>query len=412
MKTKEVLLLVCLFIFGQTAFSQKDYSCVSYFLRGHSTDDLYIRFFSDPSDATNLFYFNNNGNKLLLKNPDWNYGFPVTENIIGKLISVDYGGYSLWYESNDFGRTKGSINWFPDENVVLEVIFGGEFPGDYIIQARNFSYSYPFQYENFRTNNYGTTYTLIDDSVAAFHNPEVGSLQGEMYELPIIVGHGYICRSTDYSHTFDTTAIDTTVLNSNTGLFFNTLSHGATAGDLFLVTKEYDGADTLFHIYHSTDYGHSWQQKSNQIINDPDVKFTAGRAPCSFYIAHSHLNDGDEYNTLYIKYSNDCGATFTTYTYLMTPDVANKKPDKAESFASVLPNPANDVVQVQFATDTRDVSIKILNPEGKSVESFDKISSAKNFSFGVSSLPAGIYFVQFYENKTLKQTSKLIVTNK
>lgn len=411
MKTKlTIILFIVAVISPQLSFSQKSQSFIDYLIRGHGSEDLYIQYYSGQVAERHLYYFNHNGSHLQYTNPYWDENKPVAEIIPGQLISLGGLDFSFWYQSTDYGNTKVAINIAPGEYIILEDLFGGEYPGAYIIQAQNFSNGYPTIYETYFTQDYGSNYTLIDDSVNFFRNPEVGSLQGEMYQLPIIDGHGFVCRSIDYSLTFDTTAIDTNILNENLGLNFAAISHGSTAGDLFLVIKDNNVMDAvMYHVYHSTDYGHSWQLKSDPLIDDPDVKFTAGRASCSFYIAHSHLNAGDDYNTLYIEYSNDCGATFTTYSYLMTPDVANEKPDKAESFATVTPNPAADNVAIQFANIAKQVKIKILSTEGKEVSVYDNINGNKNFNISVNGLSSGVYLVQFLQDGTLKQVSKLIV---
>lgn len=405
MKTKIILaIFLILFIAGRSI------SQVIFSTRGHNQSDIYINYYDAYNTSKHLIYFIENGNKLLYNNPGWDEGYPVPESVEGKIISISTIGPFL-LGSDDYGKTKNIINVYPNEYIAFEQIFGGEIPGEFIFEGRDISiYPYPNQTQYYSLD-YGYSYVLIaDSSEHEFHNGEIGSSSGEMYQLPVIAGHGFVCRSNDYSLTFDTTAIDTNILNENLGLNFAAISHGSTAGDLFLVIKDNNVIDAvMYHIYHSSDYGHSWQLKSDPLIDDPDVKFTAGRAPCSFYIAHSHLNAGDDYSTLYIEYSNDCGATFTTYSYLMTPDVANEKPDKAETFATITPNPATDKVTIQFANKAKQVKIKLLSTEGKEVSVYDNINGNKNFNIILNGLSAGVYLVQFIQDGTLKQVSKLII---
>ncbi len=76
----------------------------------------------------------------------------------------------------------------------------------------------------------------------------------------------------------------------------------------------------------------------------------------------------------------------------------------------IYPNPADEVVHIQFGDQTGFNRIEILNSIGKTVKVHDNISSDDNqVSINVANLPSGVYFIRFLGEKS-QQTSRMLIS--
>jgi hypothetical protein len=288
-------------------------------------------------------------------------------------------------------------------------MYGGEISGEFIISGFDPSLN-PYSPAGviYKTSDYFSHFTLVEDSTYGFYNGEIGKVSGELYQLPLVNGYGYLLHSLDFGANFDTIPVDTTIVNENTGLFFNTLSRGSSPGELFLVTKQSISATEIhYSIYHTTDYGASWQLKSNQVFDNEFQMFTAGRGNCKFYVASTKNYPGELYNTLQIMYSSDCGETFTTYEYLLSPDVAVKQISEGNfSEIEISPNPASDKIKVNSRlTEPSKCSICIYNSSGSIVmqKPEREYTGEIREEIDVQKLTNGIYYLAI---NSLNQTFK------
>jgi len=313
------------------------------------------------------------------------------------------------------GKSFFVLHPFVNDYTGIDGLYGGEIPGEYIIQGYDPSVWPDLMGVIYKTSDYFANYTLIADTSEGIRNGEVGLVSGEFFQMPIINQHAFLTHSLDFGVTSDTISVDTTIINENTGLYFKALSRGAAQGELFLVTKQtVSPTDIHYIIYHTTDYGVTWQLKSTKVFDSERQQFTAGRGSCTFYIANLKTTPNSTYYTLQILSSADCGETFTTYEYLLTPDVGLKNDIKASvSQVRISPNPASDKITLNcmIAAPT-DITIAVYNSLGKCV--VQTASKKENSDFertiNIESLPPGFYSIQMKSKESTLVTGKFIIS--
>ena len=97
-------------------------------------------------------------------------------------------------------------------------------------------------------------------------------------------------------------------------------------------------------------------------------------------------------------------STFTTE--LSTVGINTLKAGKFR----IYPNPADEVVHIQFGDQTGFNRVEILNSIGKTVKILDNLSATDTqVAINVSNLPAGVYFLRLLGDKN-QQTSRLLIS--
>ena len=81
--------------------------------------------------------------------------------------------------------------------------------------------------------------------------------------------------------------------------------------------------------------------------------------------------------------------------------------DKASQFATIYPNPASDVLNIQL-TENSSTQLKLMSIDGKLIR--EQTTLNKNTQFNVSDLNPGIYLLEIKNNKGQRQLSKLMIT--
>ena len=318
-------------------------------------------------------------------------------------------------QSISYGKSFFVLHPFVTDYITVEGLFGGEIPGEYIINGFDVSLWPNPMGVIYKTSDYFANYTLIADTCNGIYNGEVGLVSGELYQMPIINKHAFLTYSLDFGVTSDTISVDTTIINENTGLYFKALSRGATQGELFLVTKQTVTASEIhYYIYHSTNHGVNWQFKSTKVFDSDRQQFTAGRGSCKFYIANLLPVSGSAYYKLQIQFSSDCGETFTAFEHMLTPDVGVKESTVAGFNAvTISPNPASKLINLSCPIATSsEIEIVIFNSLGKSVLSATSSPEAGHIekTINIESLKQGLYSVQLQSGGATFATGKFIIT--
>ena len=369
-------------------------------IRGQFNDDLYVRC---GSGVENVFlYFTGSGDTIHYRSSINYYSLYMTsEPNSGKI----YGHNLLEFgESIDYGKSFHEkapfINGFH-----IESFFGGEIPGEFIIEGVIYSTN---QHMIYQTSNYFTNYTLVDNN-NSLENAESGYISGEIYKLPVRSNGSWLLHSLNYGADFDSILIDNSIIDVNQGRYFQTLSRGSVQGELFLVTHKQNVSQTenYFSIYHSIDFGASWELKSTQTFNSDRQGFTAGRGLCKFYIANLNPSPGSQYNTLQIYSSSDCGVTFNLKEYQLTPDVGLPETPSSKSQILISPNPATNKISIECKDTVGEISIEILDVQGRQVME-NKYSNQEIIDMDISTLKAGIYLLKMHSKNRI-EASKLVI---
>ncbi len=384
-----------------------------YITRGHINDDLYV--YCYDGNESILFYLTSDGGTIkkqsssLIASSDF-----TTETIPGKVI----GHSPEWFsQSNDYGKTFPITHFFIDQYTSIVKLFGGEVPGEYVIEGFD-----PTVWPNsgivfYKTLDNFNTYSLIADScdIDSCIAIEIGSVSGELYFLNQLNGYAFLSHSIDFGITFDTTPVDTTIINANLGLKFRALCHGSTQGELYLVTQnDLSVSNFQYSIFYSNNFGASWEMKTSYESNSNIQAFSAGRGSCKFYIADLVPTPGSEYYTLKIYYSTNCGLTFDYYDHLLSPDVGILVHEDVKEYVRICPNPVINKVNIEYTFEgAGQVTLEIYSFDGKTIASLNedyKIPGTYNVQFDNINFKAGIYIVSLITEKGVIASAKFIIS--
>jgi Secretion system C-terminal sorting domain len=94
-----------------------------------------------------------------------------------------------------------------------------------------------------------------------------------------------------------------------------------------------------------------------------------------------------------------------------TSFLVNDKEVVAQSNLSVYPNPASDVVNFHLLTPqpVNHIAFKIMNTEGRLVETINMLSPQTNYKVQVWDWPAGMYYLQYLEAGNIMGVEKFVV---
>ncbi|MEA3505793.1 MAG: T9SS type A sorting domain-containing protein [Bacteroidota bacterium] len=359
-----------------------------------------------------VFYSAENGKNLTMQY-EYIQNSPPNEMEIGSVIGdatpgVVYGINSdeLWV-SFDYG-----VNWEFREDYYYFSFVASFTDGEIYKRGDGNLYS---------SENYGEEFELIVESLTEPLS-DVGCQAGELYGFTGSGGVGYnLYHSTDYGQTFTETPIDSTVAFWSVEGEYPRISRGTEPGELYLVSW-WPWSAPHFKIFHSTDYGNTWNLKYTSPNIDLfywNIKFTAGRQPGSFYMARYILNETWSHYLLFIDYSTDYGETFTTNSYeldsLFTTSINNiEKPDFK---LTANPNPFSENTNLMFELPLHCNTplLTIYNMYGKTIRQYNITGKQSQQWNGEDNngniMPSGVYFYNIKLGNVSSITNKLILTN-
>jgi hypothetical protein len=276
-----------------------------------------------------------------------------------------------------------------------------------------------------RSTDYGQNFILINENTGGGSKVEVGSEAGEVYLVyPPSFDHPLkILYSNNYGDAFNVQCeLDTTIGGYVVYGHYPVISRGISPGELYLVSWHYPAN---YHIYHSTDYGQSFNLR--YISDECDLlyiyKFTAGLEPGSFYMSYS-IPWYDGINTLmYIYYSNDTASTFTEYVHILDENFPVSIQENNNLFENIkllqnYPNPFSTLTNIKFGIFKESkAEINIYNINGQLVS---KLLN-KNFPAGQHTiswdgtnetgqqLKSGIYFYRLKTDEGVFRKKMVLV---
>ncbi|GAL62440.1 T9SS type A sorting domain-containing protein [Algibacter lectus] len=116
-------------------------------------------------------------------------------------------------------------------------------------------------------------------------------------------------------------------------------------------------------------------------------------------------------NTELLKVDNHETTHVSTVTWTIehsTLGIESIESSNTTFTVSMYPNPVLDVVNLKFESDNAEnVTVEIISIDGRKIKSETLTNSTVN-SINLSALPSGIYLTNFYANKVLLATKKLI----
>ncbi len=287
---------------------------------------------------------------------------------------------------------------------------GGCLKGEMYLQNANSSQKVLYRFTNF-ADSVQLVNSDLNDSLYIL---EPGTLAGELYAIKWPFGISYnrplrLALSSDYGQNFSVTLIDTCIIDSIANY---TISRGSDPGELYLT-----GDDFMYryHVYHSTDYGHTFELKYiTDSWQDPyhSVSFTAGRTPGTFYIMNwKNCPGGWLYSAcVEIYFSRDYGSTYTVYYHELDSTFTSiKKEPGIRPVLSIFPNPAADKFSVELHK----------NPDGADIEVYDLFGCQKFKTFlkptqgevevDAGSWSKGIYVVKVLAGSRVLGIEKVVI---
>jgi hypothetical protein len=218
--------------------------------------------------------------------------------------------------------------------------------------------------------------------------------------------------------------VDTNIITSGWG-GVPILSRGTTPGEFYLMRAR-DSADyRQYCIFHTNNYGTTFEVKGITTAYSTTYwhqYFTAGRAPGSFYIMRNRIDSTSLlYYILCIDYSQDYGATFTTYCHDLTPGytaIEQKTSKGKDDLLQNYPNPFSNSTKIQFYLENAgSVTITILNMQGIEIKTLlnQKMDSGNHSvtwdgrDYNGNEVNPGVYVYQMKVNSVAVKTKRLII---
>jgi hypothetical protein len=144
------------------------------------------------------------------------------------------------------------------------------------------------------------------------------------------------------------------------------------------------------------------------------LDYTPGRDSCAFYIAEVIPGSGSDYNTLNLHVSTDCCQTFTTYSYLLSPDVGLKDNEVDKGGLSVSPNPASQWVSIGYTLKhSGKAAIAIFTSDGIKADGFEtnyQSAGSRTLTYDCTKLKPGFYTIVLTSTDGLMKSGKMVIS--
>lgn len=372
--------------------------------RGADTSEIYLTTFCYIDDAGfwgGIFRSTDNGKNLELKhkydymmNRHWIYGDSASGTIYLKRYS------DTLQVSHDFGA---SFDYKPSNDNGSGLFASGCKKGEFYIG----NMSLPAHSLNLFTE-YGDSVHLINSNYNSIHLMDVGTMPGELFAMkyPYYIDTIGIAYSNDSGHSFSEYYQDTSILAN---LHKYTWSRGTVPGELYMAAQ--DPMTYSWHIFHSTDYGHTLTLKH---ITEPPVclftekvSFTAGRTPGSCYM----LWEFEDFSRseIWIDYSQDYGQTFTQYCHILDSTFTGVSVSRPGSDLVFYPNPAWGQITVETRQKPGQLTVEIFDLAGKRLTNTTFETAGEKSVISLAALTEGIYFIRFRIGEAQPVVRKLVV---
>jgi len=379
-----------------------------YIARGADTSEIYFStyWYKVPTDLFGwggIFRSQDNGQTLTLQHK---YKWPTNRNDIfsdsmpGTIYLRFYAGFDTVMVSKDFGISYSYV--LTGDNGYGQIASGCR-EGEFFLGNMSLPALHLIRYTDF-----GDSSTITNNSFDSLRLMDVGTLPGELYafQWPYFMDTIGIAYSNDFGQNFSVFYQDTNIISN---IYRYTLSRGTLPGELYLAGMDFDYS---YHIFHSTDYGHTLELKH---ITEPyfpgveTVSFTAGRTPGSFYMLRVQ-GDSTYYANVWIYYSHDYGATFTTYYHSLDSTLTGINRYAEKKSIEIYPNPAYKRITIKLADNTSKGSIEMFDMLGRQRLAIPIIPDEEKTGIDISGLPEGVYYVRILSGKEIIGIRKIILS--
>ncbi|MDP1623856.1 MAG: T9SS type A sorting domain-containing protein [Bacteroidales bacterium] len=379
--------------------------------RGADTAEIYVTsyWYKVPTDLFGwggIFRSPDNGATLTLQHK---YIYEKNRNEIygdftsGTIYLQHYAGLDTLMVSHDFGNTYTYkfIDFIGYVAMASGCVSGEFYAGPNL--------TYP---GITRFTDYGNTFQIVNLNSNLLNIMDVGTQSGELYALvwPYYWGFNMdtlgIAYSSNYGQNFSIIYQDTCLISFKRNYTF---TRGTVPGEIYIIGQ--DPSD-CYHIFHSTDYGQTLELKhiSEPFLDFETTSFTAGRVPGSFYMmrySYCYSYHAD----LWIYYSNDYGATFTTYYHSLDSTLTGEVHKDLVPEITVFPNPAANRLTFRLGGGfpERNTKITLYDLFGKPVAEEVLLPGHTEIILDTRNLTPGIYFYGVVQNNCLQNGKILII---
>ncbi len=402
-----LLIIYCSVILPNIGTAQTNH----FLARGADTAEIYVTsyWYKVPSQLFGwggIFRSQDNGATLTLQhkyNYEKNRHEIYGDSISGTIYLQHYAGLDTLMVSHDFGITFNAkfIDFIGYVKMASGCMSGELYTGP--------SISYPGLS---RFTHYGDSSYITNLNADSLLVMDVGSLPGELYaqlwpySWPINMDTLGIAYSSDYGQHFSVIYQDTGLISYKSNYTF---TRGTDQGELYITGKD---TNDCYHIFHSTDNGQTLELKQ---ITQPllacceDISFTAGRAPGSFYMSRV-IGYSSYHADLWIYYSSDFGATFTTYYHSLDSTLTGVVRKEIIPELKVFPNPATEQVTIrtEVLPQREDAQITLYDLLGKPVAMEILPKGQPEMALNVRNLAQGVYYYVITQNQR-RQNGKLVI---
>jgi len=376
-----VIASIILVIPAHSAFSQ--YLTKRHLTRGADTAEIFLNceWYTDTSNITmnGIFYSIDNGKTLSIQRKANRYvenGMIFGDSVSGILYQAPLTSQDTFGVSFDYGVTF--------EKRYLQNIYitaAGCMAGEIYISG----------FGLYRGTDFGNNFTW-QSNYYSLKLQDVGTLPGELYWIKNL-GHNPfdLAYSNDYGQTYSLRQI--TLPGMPAWLSECDLHRGTMPGEFYIVAWKV--IDTIA-IFHSFDYGQTVELISYIPFGEfaLEIWFTAGRTPGSFYyIQRGYCPPPNWHACLYINFSRDYGATFSTYCHDLHDLYTGVPQKEILQELNVFPNPAANKVIFRFGgkLPDNDSKITLYDLTGRAVADGRLPKGQTEVTLDTRSLAAGLY---------------------
>ncbi len=351
---KKLLCSIIAFVAVASSYTQNDQIA-----RGHEPGEIYMTsIWYEPSlweeryDA--IFYSSDNGETIGIRYAQEVYSseMPIADITSDATPGVLYNSYqkNLWI-SYSYAYSWNKLD--PPGNHT-NLYTAGTTEGEIYIRSAVQDVKLS------RSTDFGENFTLVNNNPQG-GRAEVGTEANEIYIRYAPGGFDdslkiYFSNNAGVDFTLQS-ELDSTIGGYVISGKYPVISRGTSPGELYLVTWHYPD---VFHIYYSTDYGQSFEQRyvSGSCNLYYRYSFTAGVQPGSYYVKYS-IPWVDGVNTeMHILYSSDTAKTFTEYIHFLDANfpvlVQENQSENDPNNVSVYPNPFSDYLNMAFTVEQKE----------------------------------------------------------
>ncbi len=319
-------------------------------------------------------------------------------------VTIDAGavpnGMTLMISSGNDGSLAGEM-YIDDIHLIYNTGTGTDIPGG---DFENWNISSMPCLDSWYTTN---LYTMPNPSVGQ-GEPHSGNHSARITNQPISFGNvalGYILLGnpdTDFCDDNSLSMAQGQAVTTLSGYYKYTAGNASEMATLFMhysATNDLGGCDSIYEYYQYLPAAADWTQFTVNVPADVIAEWEAGNAPDHFtvglvstMVSDTSETNGDPNSVLLV---DDLNVSYTTI------DVK----ENLSSSVSVYPNPAADVLHIQWPTYTP-ANIQLIDAVGKTMITTNVFGA--NATISTSDVPVGVYVLRVNDGQSIT-TQQIVV---